>query len=328
MPPAAMVNQRIQVAGQTAFGATATTGFRRLKSMGMRPMSRAEVQLFRAMGERFNGVSVMNDEWSGIAIDGIPDFNELIFPFSAALGTVTPVRITATTGLAYRWTWTFAAGATRKALTIEQGGDGLVTRTADVVVDSFGLEFTKTAATITGGGFGNRLEDETVDGRTYTAGATDIPQLPVSSRYVSIFLADTLAGLGTATAHAIPFRYALSLGAIMARVRGMNRTTGGIDRVEGVPDSSLTLRLPIDAVTRGLTTKLRNGTRQFVRFEAVGPNIETGNDYRLRIDTECLVSAEPGEQGDEGGAFAQDIPFTLAGPGLHLVELTNTQATY
>jgi hypothetical protein len=334
MPVAATVNQTIQIAPQTAFGTPATTGFKILKSMGWTPQVGANVQTFRATGQRFDGVSILNDEWAGGAITGVPDYNELAYLFSAALGTVTPTRIIPSTGLAYSWPWALAASGaiTRKHFTVEIGDGTIVERAEDGTVDSFALEWTRSGSSVSGSFFGKPIKDEVNNAITKTAGATAVAaqMVPIAGTHVNIYLADTLGGLAGATALGIPFRYNLSLGALMARITGLNRTTGGVDTVEGIPDPTLTLRLPVSTQTRQYVAKMRSGARQFVRLEAQGALIETGtpdNYYKLTIDSECVVANAPGEKGDEGGAFAQDLSYRLAGAGLPNVTLINTLAT-
>lgn len=334
MPVAATVNQTIQIAPQTAFGTPATSGFKVLKSMSWQPNHGANVQTFRAMGQRFDGVSILNDEWAGGAITGVPDFNELAYLLSGALGIVTPTRIIASTGLAYRWLWALTATGTitRRYFTVEMGDGTIVERAENGTVDSIGLEWTRGGSTVSGSFFGAAIKDEVNNaGLTKTPGATDVApqQVPVAGTMVNVYLADTLAALTGATALAIPFRYNLNLGALMSRITGLNRTTGGVDTVEGIPDPTLTLRLPVSTQTRQYVGKMRSGARQFVRFEAIGAQIEAGppiNSYKLVIDSECVVNSAPGEKGDEGGAFATDLTYRLAGAGLPNVELVNTLA--
>lgn len=142
-------------------------------------------------------------------------------------------------------------------------------------------------------------------------GVTEIDVEPVLAGQVSVYLDDAAASLGTTKLlgeYGVDFsltgRYEPEwvLNAALASWK---------QHVLARPDHSASMRLANDATSRAFMTAVRNGTRKFLRVEAVGPEIESGQNFLFRLDAALDFNAVPSREA-EGSASALSYGARLA----------------
>ena len=175
---------------------------------------------------------------------------------------------------------------------------------------------------VTGGG--TIVVSETVKG----AAPTNIALQPILPTEVSIYLADTAAGLAGASAVTRALTASFKLGGRFNPLWTLNAAESSwAAHVEGEPAMEMKLKVEADAEGMGPLTQMRSGASKFMRIKAVGPLIAGSYYYTLTIDM-CGKVQPPSEFSDEQGVYA--IEWTLTGAydatwtKAVQIELTNT----
>lgn len=234
--------------------------------------------------------------------------------------------------IAYNATAATVETALRALTTIGSGGcrcTGGALPGAGVVVEFIGaLAQTDVAlltvdnSLITGGG--TIVVAETVKGAAPTA----IPVQPILPTEVSIYLADSAAGLAGASAVTRALKASFKLGGRFGQLWTINAAQSSwAAHVEVEPTLEMKLLVEANAEGMGPLTQMRSGASKFMRIQAVGPLIAGSYYYTLTIDM-CGKVQPPSEFADEQGVYA--IEWILDGAydatwGKSVqVELTNT----
>lgn len=143
---------------------------------------------------------------------------------------------------------------------------------------------------------------------TTTGGSTDIPLVPVLAGEIDVFLDDSWANLGT-TKLLSDFSAEWSVSGMYSPLWVLNSANAGYkEAIPNRPDTTMSLELGNDAVSRALVTDMRAGTKKFCRIRGMksANSIETGQAYELRIDSVMSINSAP-SAGDVDGAST--LPF-------------------
>lgn len=137
------------------------------------------------------------------------------------------------------------------------------------------------------------------------------PIIPIQGTQISVYADSTAAGLGTTQLLRV-----LSGGFDISDLYGplwvLNRSlTGYAANVETDPSDNLTGTLVVeaDAAGMGILTNVSAGTKVFLRFEAVGPTIESSITYRLWVD--LCVAITDAQKGEEQGVDTMEYSFVI-----------------
>jgi len=141
---------------------------------------------------------------------------------------------------------------------------------------------------------------------------TDLGDVVVQPTDVSVYLADTAAGLGAASA----LENALSVGWKMNDVWGQFWPLKKGESFSEVLDKDLTaevtLKVLADAAGMALLSKMRQGTSQFLRISAISETMigATSTPYSLQIDAALKVKSVS-DFSDEDGVYAIEWTFDM-----------------
>lgn len=142
-----------------------------------------------------------------------------------------------------------------------------------------------------------------------TQGApTDIPLVPVLAGEIDVYLDNSWANLGT-TKLTSDFSVEWGVTGMYSPLWVLNSALGAYkEAIPNRPDTTMSLELGNDTVSRALVTDMRAGTKKFSRIRAAkGANsIESGQVYELRIDSVMSINSAP-SAGDVDGAST--LPF-------------------
>src|SRR6516162_8481391 len=119
MPDRSSVSQLVQIAPEVTPG-TALPATKRLQSMMITPSPKVTVAQFRPSGYKYNTLAILGKEWSESAVTGNATYDELVYPLSSILTTVTPTT-TGTTGKKWDFVPATYAPDTPTTFTIEHG---------------------------------------------------------------------------------------------------------------------------------------------------------------------------------------------------------------
>ena len=306
------ISQGVALGVETTPG-TAVAATRRLGSIGFSPGISAEFTEQRPMGQKWLNAAILGKEWSEIAIEGNPCYTELPYLFASLLSSPTIVQIQdgGTPTGAYTHTFTTASfdADTPKTYTIEQGSSVRAHRAANVAITEATMAFSRDEISLEGAAIGAAIQD----GITLSSPVTQLDQVLVLPRQVSVYLDDTAAALGTT-----------KLTRVLSGEIAITERFGPLWTVDAAQDSyaatietppSGTASLMVEANAEGMAplVAMRAGDTKFLRVQAVGPVIYDAGvtvNHTFTWDVAVQVS-DPQEFSDEDGVYAMGWGYSF-----------------
>lgn len=235
----------------------------------------------------------------------VNEVNTIVVDAAGGTFTIT-VNGQTTAGIAYDAA-TSAVTSALEALSNVAPGDVATTGTASNYTLTWGGALANTnvtistnAASLTGGAQTATLAT------TQQGGVTDIAVVPILAGQVDVYVDTTGAGVGT-TKLLTDFSAEWSISGLRDPVWVLNSALPSFkESVALRPDASFSLELGNDSTSRALVTDMRAGTTKFVRIQATGGEIESGQSYSLKIDMAGQINEAPAA-GDVDGAST--LPF-------------------
>lgn len=298
----ASIFQTIQVGIETTPG-VAVAANKKLTATSIVPSVKTEADSFRAAGNKYANFVTLNKEWSEASLEGKLTYNEILYLLVSLLSQPTPVQQGTTT--AYQWTFTSDTDGedSGKTFTVEQGDANSAWRVAGLRVSGLELTFSRDEVSLSGNAIGKAMET----GITLTSSPTSMTPKPILPAHLKFYMADSQAGLVSATAISRGF----SLGWKLTDKIGLIWPVGQDPvTLEIEPALEATLSLATDTVGLGLIGTMRAGTTKWLRVKAEGDMIEDIYPYLFQIDFPVQVK-EVGEFSDEDGIYL--VEYTLQG---------------
>jgi hypothetical protein len=147
------------------------------------------------------------------------------------------------------------------------------------------------------GGAGNAV---TVTTTTAGGPPTDIAAQPIFPLHFRLYADDSWATLGT-TKLLHTFTADLELGERTVRTKPINADLDSDDIVEAEDqEHTISLQMEANAVSDAFFDTIRAGTYKFFRFDATGPLIESGQNYRFQADFCILFNGHDGYDNADG----------------------------
>lgn len=289
------VYQRIQLGVEGTSGVQAAAN-RQLRSMMIEFQPQAEIDTFKPSGYKWDALTALNREWMQASMSGEPTYPEIIYPLSGVLsaGTVTTAG-TSAGGTSYQWVFNsnIDSADTFKTYTIERGDSDRADLVTHALFTDFNLNVGRENAEIGGQLIGHRL----TTGGTLTATPTVLGLTPILPSQFSLYMEDTAAALGTATALTRAF---VANWNVQGRhtaiwpINAANPSFATTVEAKGV-QSRLELALGADDVGMGLLTTMRAGATKFIRLQAVGGTLTGGTalTYKFTLDFSGQVVQAP-----------------------------------
>lgn len=162
----------------------------------------------------------------------------------------------------------------------------------------------------------NTLDLGTPAVTTPTAGAapSETEGVVIESAHIKIYADPAHGDLGTTALDSV-FSGSIQLNNLRAPVFVVNRDYAGSmkGRVPTPVDGKFALKLEAqDEAYQFYTGADEDGNPfWYIRFEAVGEEIESGQDYMVIIDLACKLSEPPSAPADEGGVYATELTFDI-----------------
>lgn len=329
----AVDNSTMQLAKQANRDTPATTGFKKFNSMTIEPKRDSRFDTFKAAGYRHTTSSRQNTSSTTLALSGGADYNEFGYPASGSIGIPTSaLEVGATSAYGHLWTPFSDAPNPVRYYTAEWGKD-YIRRAEGIRFDGFGLKSVRTGkAEVNGSGFARRLKDSRRDGITLTAGGVAIPKAPLTGLDLAYKLATAQASLAAATLLTDSFALEWMLASIAAAVWTHNRQLDWEgDTEQADQKGTCKLFVPVSDANLDLMDELATGEPQWIRIEAIGPEIEPGIPYSLTIDTAVTIDKEAEDKTDQN-VLGLEFPLIWAHDsvinGATRIKLVNAIASY
>jgi len=303
MAEKASIFQTVQIGIETTPG-TAVAANRKLMSTSIAPVVKTDSKTLFANGNKYPSLSVVNKEWVEAKIEAEQlMYNEILYLLVSLLSQPTPVQQGTTA--AYKWTFTsntFGEDA-GKTFTVEQGDALSAWRSVGVKVKGLEFTFKRDEVSVSGDAIGQPLET----GITMTANPTSMTPKPVLPVHLSLYMADSQAGLDSVQplTRGFALEWKLTDKNVLVWPIGQNPVL-----IESEPKLEAKISLATDSVGLGLITQMRNAATKWFRIKAVGGVIEGTYNHTFQIDFPANIK-EAGELSDEDGIYL--VKWTLAG---------------
>jgi len=303
MAEKASIFQTVQIGIESTPG-TAVPANRKLTSLSIIPTIKTDSKTLKPIGSKYPSLAVVNKEWVEAKVEGEQlTYNEILYPLVSLLSQPTPIQQGGTS--AYKWTFisnTFGEDA-GKTLTVEQGDALSAWRSAGVKIKGLEFKFQRNEVSVSGDAIGQPLET----GVMLTANPTSMTPKPVLPIHLSLYMADSQAGLDSA--QPLTRGFALTWG-----LKDKNALAWPIGQapviVESSPKLEAKISLATDAVGLGLITQMRNASKKWFRIKAVGDTIEGAYNYTFQIDFAANVT-DASDFSDQDGLYL--VEWTLVG---------------
>lgn len=270
-----------------------------------------EPKNFRARGSRINSTSVHHKKMAQGSVEGVLDYNSLMYQLSGIFNHPTRTQI-GSIG-AYQGIWTpgvTSADSTRKTYTVEIGDATAVEEYNFVQLKGWDLEAGQDDFTSKSDAIGRYPEDA----QTITASPTTVAERPVERNDVNLYMDDAVGSLG-GTQITNAMEESLSLGDKFKEAFFHNRSAGEFEDVVETPyEPKFSFTTAHNAQSEAIVALVENNPYKFLRWEAQGALLGTHSsvDYYelIRIDM-CgkFEGVEPMINDDE--PYAYKYNFTL-----------------
>lgn len=328
------ISQAVQIGVETTPG-TAVAASRRLGSIGIELGVQADIKTRRPIGQKYANLAVLGKEWAEGDVSGAPVYTELPYLFASLLSapTATVVNLAAgTPSEATRWVFqssNFDQDIPR-TFTVEQGDSVRAHRASYGLLTDLSMSWSRGDIEMDGIMLAKRIED----GVVLTAGATQLPQVPVRPSELSVYLDVASTSIG-ATKLTRAISGEVSVGSRFMPVWVVDAAQPSfVNHVEGEPEVGFTLKQQADAEGMANLERMRAGGTAFLRLHAAGPVIAENGATPIRhemiIDVAGQIT-EPNSFSDEDGIYAIEWGFgaVFSPEWGHAVraEVTTTTAT-
>lgn len=281
MPERASVFETVQIGVEVTPG-TAVAATKRLAALGITAGPDLSSSAFMPRGRKLNTLVVPGRRFTSGTLDGRLTYTEIVYPLASLLGAAT-ITTPAGATTARQWAFGMNAGGPDdfRSYTVEIGSSVRGSRFSHGIITSLSMDFSSEEITLGGDIIGRKWEDPFT---MTTAGVTEVALIPVDPNDVSIYVDETYATIGTTLMERI-FAASFSLGGKYGPIWPINAANPSwATVVELAPDATLNLTFAADAAGMDFLGVFEEGATRYVRIEAVGPEIEAGQNYTFTAD--------------------------------------------
>ncbi len=243
-----------------------------------------ETKSFRARGNRTPTTSVQHKKMAQGSVEGILDYNSIMYILSGIFPHPTRTQIGAIQAFQGIWTPGLrTVDSARKTYTVEIGNENGGEKYAFGQLKGFDFEAGQDDFTVKS----DAIARYPVDGITLTATPTDVGERPVERNDINVYIDDTFGALGTTLiTHAQA--ESLTLGDKFKEAFFHNRTAGEFEDVIDVPyEPKFSFETAHNAQSKAILAAITNNPYKFIRWEAQGASLGTSGTERfelIRID--------------------------------------------
>ena len=260
-----------------------------LQSLTVEPTPQLPRDPIKAAGKKRPVGVTSRKQWTDLSFSASTAYQDGAYLLNGACCIASVAAISGAAGCS-RLTWLQSGDSadTMATYTIEMGSSVGTARVPGVRVTDIAFNFTPKEAKITAKGIGKRY-DENI---TLTANPSNVPLIAISPDTVSVYVADTLAGLDDASAR---------MKRLVSASWGQSGKQGPIFTLDDTEASfsgtverafDMAAQIVVEQDSQGLAVmnKMRAKSLFYTRIECIGQDIISGTPYRLRITFISFVS--------------------------------------
>lgn len=292
MPERTALTQVVQIGVESTPG-TAVPATKRLQSLTVSLGPKLDVRMTRPSGYKVATIAAPGKEWVEGRAQGQLTYTELVYLLSSVFKTVTPTQVNAPGGLAYKWTFAPSVSSEEqfKTYTLEYGSAVRAERVAHVLFTGLSVSFNRENCEVNAPFIGMAMEDPFT---LTSTGVSAIELMPVLGTQLSLYVADTPAGLSnTANKLTRAFSAEFSVDDRYEPLWVVDAAKQSFVTVSEKPAApTLKFTVEADAAGMALLPVARQGDTRFVRIEAIGRTIDATppTPYRLTLDVAVKIT--------------------------------------
>jgi hypothetical protein len=299
-------NVRTQVGVESAHG-TKVSATKILESFSVEPAIKSSNTAHRAQGRKHSAVVTQGRESMEFKVSsGEADFAELVYPFSSVFGDAdisTPMG--GTNSRLWVFTPPLSGNTAVKTLTFEKGDDDRGYRFGYGLFTGVSLKFTRDSVDFSGDGIGQLIEDDI----SLTGSLAPVGLSPILGDMLNYYIDDASDDLGQTQLLDVmeaSFDFTGAYGEYWPMVRANSSFASHVDMA---PKCEVKLTMQANDEGMSLLDSLRDGSKHFLRIEAVAPVAIEGSIHpTLYIDLCGSVSGvEP--YSDRDGVYSVGWTF-------------------
>ncbi len=275
--PRATVNQTTQFGLESSPGVNAAAN-KLLQCFGIKLGPMADVMPYTSVGRKYPSVAIENSEWVEGTLDGVLDYNGIVYALSGVCGAAT-IGAHGASATAKDWTFVppLTGSVTPQTFTIEQGennasGNAIYNHKVNYgLISELGYKGNrKTGMTIGGKIFAQALQKAI----TMTSTPTAVALQPSAGKHFNFYLDPTFGALGTTQLTDV-LDVDFNFGNLYGMYFPFNRANLGFTSHVDL-DPTCSIKLLLQANAQGLTplTYLQAGSTQFLRVAGQGAIID------------------------------------------------------
>lgn len=316
----ASVFQRTQIGVETTSG-TSVAANKNLQSVSIEPSMQSNIQMFRPAGNKFATVQALNQEWTQANVTGQPTYDEMHYVLSSLLGD--PTTVDGTVGFTHTYSIDPTGADTPRTFTVETGSSTYANKFTHGLMQSLNLNISRTGIDMSGTMIGQLFQT----GITMTGSPTSDPLVPILPGQVDVFIDDDSGDIGT-TKLTRNFAANLTIPAKYNPIWVLDSSHASwASYVESELPITLALTVQMDATGMAFLENMREGSTQFIRVAATGPEFAESEDYAFSYDMSGKVSAISSFE-DREGVYAVTWTFEVVDDDIGFeVVLANTLDT-
>lgn len=291
--------QRVLLAKETTY-ATLEAPTKMLQLTDFEFAPGAEFSEFKPMGARDAVIAAKHKDWTNWNFSSeILGWNDICYILACFYNAPTPTLGTSA------YTWAFKRNAeiadVSNSLSMMRDDDGAsISETATGnQVQSFNLNISRASVSMDGTLVGKKAVKSASPS---AVSVSKVPAIPVLPQQVSVYFADTYAGLAGASEFDYGFEISISHGGKREGVWSLKSSLGTdfASLAEAEEDVSVSFTVAADSDALQFFTQEDSIGTKFMRVEMTGDNIDTGEDYKITVDVAFMINVAV-SPGDEGG---------------------------
>lgn len=268
-----------------------------------------DVKEFEGAGRRFTVATGINKNRTTGKAGGPANYTDIVYWASAAWGPATiTTPVGATTARKWAWDLNLSAALGQKSFTIENGSSVRAQKAAYLIVPDIGEKWGRddTSQEV------SFIAQSMTDNITLTGAPTALPAKPQLGAHNAYYYDTSSGGIGGTKLTRVWDASWSWKGGLVEKYPQDSASITFATHVDLDPTPELFMLVAADAAGMAMWADMTADTTKYVRFQATGPQIETGspNQFYLKtLDVPVRLAGQPSELKDEKGIRAIGFKF-------------------
>src|SRR5690606_11306680 len=305
-----MQNQRLLLALESTPGVPVTSGMKRPFGLKATPAWSVEGESFKGGGSKVATNLINNNVTGAPGVEVTPDYNGWTWAMTGAFGApVSGAYEDSTVAHEHAFVLNKDAEDTKATFPAVWGKSGATLQMPFFTFNGFGATIGRSSVTTTA----SALSSAPIPGVAMPSSATDVPAVPIAGRTWRVYIDDAWDDLGTAKnggATGKVYEATINMEGKYSQDLIVDADVASFDDLIESDSTTYTLSLNLGfkQVALDMLGDFEEGALKYIRLESVGPEIESGVNYRATLDF-CVVITDPGQITTAPNSPSVVLPF-------------------